>query len=324
MDHGAKKNGCVESDDEDVANIMVDYCYRVSEVPQTYQQAISCEDSQGWQNAMKSEMKLLEENGTYSLVPLPKGRKAIGSRWVYTVKLGTDGEEQLKARCVAKGFSQIADIDYTETFSPTARMTSIRMFMQMAIEQSMMVHQMDFNCAYLNADIDAEIYMKQPEGFKKDPGLVCKLNKSLYGLKQSGRLWNGMLDKFLKENDFTNSLADTCVYTWTSLDGKSKLILLIWVDDLIIGSNNMLNLNLFKELLSVNFKMKDLGSISHFLGIEFSVQDNSITMKQPRYIQKVLNKYGMDDCNPKSIPCTPGIHKELSHNSKILNDVRLY
>ena len=177
-----------EPEDEDVAKTMIDYCYRVSEVPNTYQQAISCKDSQGWQNAMQQEMESLEENGTYSLVPLPNGRKAIGSRWVYTVKLGIDGEEQLKARCVAKGFSQIADIDYHETFSPTARQTSIRMFMQLAIDQSMVVHQMDFNCAYLNADIDAEIYMRQPPGFNKDPGLVCKLKKSLYGLKQSGRL----------------------------------------------------------------------------------------------------------------------------------------
>ena len=321
MDCEAQTDDYVESDD-DVANIMVDYCYRVSEVPKTYQQAISCEESQGWQHAMESEMNSLEENGTYSLVPLPKGRKAIGSRWVYTVKLGTDGEEQLKARCVAKGFSQIADIDYHETFSPTARLTSIRMFMQIAVEQSMVVHQMDFNCAYLNADIDAEIYMKQPEGFKKDPGLVCKLNKSLYGLKQSGRLWNGMLDKFLKEQNFVNSLADTCVYTKS--DGKSKLILLVWVDDLIIAANDMQVLKLFKLSLTQNFKMKDLGIISHFLGIEFTVQNDFISMKQPRYIEKDLDKYKMSDCNPKSIPCNPGINKELSHDSKILNDVRLY
>ena len=105
MDHEAQTDSYVESDDEDIANIMVDYCYRVSEVPVTYQQAISCQESQGWKDAMQAEMESLKENGTYSLVPLPKGRKAIGSRWVYTVKLGADGEEQLKARCVAKGFS---------------------------------------------------------------------------------------------------------------------------------------------------------------------------------------------------------------------------
>ena len=133
-----------------------------------------------------------------------------------------------------------------------------------------------------------------------------------------------MLDEFLKENNFVNSLADTCVYTWTRSDGKSKLILLVWVDDLIIGASDMQDLNLFKQSLAKKFKMKDLGIISYFLGIEFDFQDNYISMKQPMYIDKVMNKFGMSDCSPKAIPCTPGINKELSHDSKVLTDVKLY
>ncbi|CAL4239318.1 unnamed protein product, partial [Meganyctiphanes norvegica] len=115
---------------------------------------------------------------------------------------------------VAKGFSQVADIDYHETFSPTARMTSIRMLLQLAVAESLKVHQLDFDSAYLNAEIDCEIYMEPPELFPCNrPSEVLKIKKSLYGLKQSGRLWNEMLHAYLVEKNFTRSLVDTCVYT---------------------------------------------------------------------------------------------------------------
>ena len=120
----------------------------------------------------------------------------MGGRWVYNVKDGPDDSEVYKARYVAKGFTQVEGMDYFETFSPTVKMTSIRAFMQIAAEFNLSVSQMDVKTAFLNAPIDCEIYVQQPKGFEKPGGLVCRLKKSLYGLKQSGRLWNNTLHEF--------------------------------------------------------------------------------------------------------------------------------
>ena len=130
---------------------------------------------------MNEEMRSFDENDTYELTTMPKDKSIIGGRWVYTVKEGPNNEETFKARYVAKGYSQVKNIDYEETFSPTARLTSIRMLMQVAIQLGLLVHTMDVKTAFLNADIDCELYMHQPEGYEKvnEKGekLVCKLKK---------------------------------------------------------------------------------------------------------------------------------------------------
>lgn len=173
----------------------VDYCYRVMcNAPQTFKEAMISPKSEIWATAMKEEMDSLRENDTFTLTTLPEGKNAVGGRWVYAVKNNSDETETYKARYVAKGYSQVAGIDYKETFSPTANMTSVRCLMQLAAQYDLELHQMDVKTAYLHAPIDCEVYMEQPEGFevRSDTGeqLVCKLNKSLYGLKQSGRNWN--------------------------------------------------------------------------------------------------------------------------------------
>lgn len=151
---------------------------------------------------------------------------------MYAVKLGQDKDEKFKARCIAKGYSQVRDVDDEETFSPTARHTSIRTLMQVAALQDAKVRQMDVKTAYLNADIDCEIYLEQPEGFmrtnERGEKLVCKLNKSLYGLTQSGRNWNNMLHKFLSDQEFSQSVADPCLYT--KFEGEAVTMIVIWVD----------------------------------------------------------------------------------------------
>ena len=152
-------------------------------------------------------------------------------KYIYAVKIGQNGEETHKARYVAKGYSQIPEIDYKETFAPTARMSSIRTLLQRVVQNDMIIHQMDVKTAYLNAPIDCELYMEQPEGFEEHgengEKLVCKLNKSLYGLKrQSGRNWNNLLHEYLQKEGFTQSQADPCVYV------------IIWVDDIIIAASN--------------------------------------------------------------------------------------
>ena len=152
------------SDNDNVCS-SVDYCYKISVIPSNYDEAMSSPESNQWKKAMDEEIDALKRNQTYDLVPLNQHeQKPIGGRWVYALKIGADGQEKFKARFVAKGYSQIKDFNYQETFSPTARMTSIRMLMQIAVQENMTVHQMDFKTAYLNADLDYDIYMHQPEG----------------------------------------------------------------------------------------------------------------------------------------------------------------
>ena len=143
-----------------------DFCYRISAHPQTYREAVQCADSVQWKSAMEDEMSSLKESNTFTLTPLPEGRKAIGGRWVYDVKESADGSQSHKARFVAKGYSQVEGVDFGETFAPTASLTSVRVLMQLAAQNDLILHQMDVKTAYLNAPIDCELYMEQAEGFE--------------------------------------------------------------------------------------------------------------------------------------------------------------
>ncbi|KAL1263577.1 hypothetical protein QQF64_006316 [Cirrhinus molitorella] len=146
----------------------IDFCYKaVCDIPQTYQEAISSTKSKQWKNAMDKEMQSLEENKTFTLTKLPQEKQPVGGRWVYTLKRDIDGSEKYKARFVAKGYSQRLGTDYDETFSPTADLTSVRVVMQKAVQENLILQQMDVETAYLHAPIDHEVYVEQPEGYEQ-------------------------------------------------------------------------------------------------------------------------------------------------------------
>ncbi|GAB1598795.1 hypothetical protein Ahia01_000156700, partial [Argonauta hians] len=311
---------------KEVDNVVntIHYCYTVMDFPTTYEEAISSNASHEWQAAMDEEMFSLRENNTYTLKRLPPGRNVVGSRWVYTIKKNTDGSEKYKARFVAKGFSQKADIDYKETFSPTANMTSVRTLMQLAVQNNLTVHQMDVKSAYLNAPIDCEIYVQQPRGYEvhnEGQPLVWELKKSLYGLKQSGKNWNDVLHGYLTDLGFKQSLSDTCVYT--NHRGNSTCIVIIWVDDILIATHNDQRMNEVKDALKKRFKMKDLGKINLFLGIEFTQDENTVTMSQSNYLTRLLARFGMENCKPKYSPCDANINK-LCNEPAEQTDAKLY
>ena len=160
---------------------------------------------------MHEELESLKENNVFELTNLPEGKKTVGSKWVYTTKENPDVSKRYKARFVARGFNQKKGIDNGETFSSTANITLKRILMQMVVQYDLIVHRMVVKTAYLHAPIDYEIFVEQPEGFKTNK-LVYRLNKSLYGLKQSGRNWNKMLHECLIQNDLIENPADYCVY----------------------------------------------------------------------------------------------------------------
>ena len=169
-----------------------------------------------WYEAMKLEYNSLVENKVWELVE-NKGNKPITSRWHFALKFGPSGEiTRYKARFVAKGFSQVPGRDYNETYSPTTRLSTFRVLISYAVYENTDLKQMDIKTAYLNADIEEEIFMQQPEGFEKfdkqgNP-LICKLRKSLYGLKQSGRNWYLTIETFLNQLGFTPAIQDECLF----------------------------------------------------------------------------------------------------------------
>lgn len=203
--------------------------------PASYQEASNHIE---WVEAMQTELDALEANHTWDLVTLPVGKKPIGNKWVYKVKLKPNGElERCKARLVAKGFNQEEGIDYTEVFSPVAKMVTVRVLFAIAASYNWSIHQVDVNNAFLHGFLHDDIYMKPPQGYTKaQPGQVCKLVKSLYGLKQASREWNHEFSRVLLAQGFTQSPHDHCLFIRGA--GDQFVGILVFVDDVLLTGPN--------------------------------------------------------------------------------------
>jgi hypothetical protein len=176
---------------------------------------------------------------------------------------------------------------------------------------------MDIKGAYLNAPIDKDIYVEQPPGYqqKSEEGalLTCKLKKSLYGLKQSGRNWYTILTNFFESNGFQPNPADTCTYTYGET-ADDKVIIIFWVDDIIIGSKDLKKITEIKAMLNETFKMDDRGDLTRFLGIEFKRKpDGAICMSQQRYINSILQRFNMENCKTARTPAQTGLQLPQSN-----------
>jgi hypothetical protein len=217
---------------------------------------------------MNEEYCSLMESDTLDLVPLPKGRKLVRCKWVYITKYASDGSvERHKVRLVAKGFSQVEGIDYNETFSHVEKMNSMRLVLSLAASHKWEVHQMGVKYAFLHGYFQEEIYMEQCPGYvQNDSSLVCRLKKSLYGIKQAPRGWYAKMDKFLITIGFSRFHSNHNVYT--KKVGIHIIISVLYFDDLIlIGSDSKL-LNHVKTILKKKFEMADLGFFHYFLRLQ--------------------------------------------------------
>lgn len=266
----------------------------------------SASESKDWMDAMKSELSAIEKNETWRLVELPKGRKPIGLKWVFKIKRDPEGNIlKHKARLVAKGYVQKQGIDFDEVFAPVARIETIRIILALAASNGWTVHHMDVKSAFLNGNLEEEVYVTQPEGFvKKDkPRFVYKLAKALYGLRQAPRAWNSRLDKCMKGMGFERCPQEYAVYT--KKKKGSVLIIGVYVDDLIVTGNHNDEVMKFKQQMSKEFEMSDLGMLSYYLGIEVNQHKDGLTLKQTNYAISILKKAGMFDCNPCKYPMEP-------------------
>jgi len=218
--------------------------------PTSYTQVVKHEE---WREAMNTEIKALKLNKTWTVVDLPASKHVIGCKWVYKVKLQSDGTlERYKARLVAKGYNQCEGVDYYKTFSPVAKLTTVRTLLAVTAIKQWHLHQLDVNNAFLHGQLDEEVYMSLPPGFTiKGESKVCKLHKSIYGLKQASRQWFAKFSTALLEFGFIQSKADYTLFTRT-LEG-SFIALLVYVDDIVVVSDNSAEVSKFIKLLNDRF-----------------------------------------------------------------------
>ena len=256
-----------------------------------------------WRKSMDDELKALEETNTWNIVHLPPGKHVVGCRWVYRFKFNPDGSiERPKSRVVAQGFTQHFGVDYKETFAPVAKMSTVKVLLSVAANHGWSLSQMDVKNAFLHGELEEEVYMKIPPGHPLcgDPSRVCKLNKSIYGLKQSPRAWHAKLSSTLEDLGFTRSSADSSLYVQTGQ--TEKLMVLIYVDDLIITGSNADSIAALKKKLQGKFPVKDLGPLKYFLGIEVATSRKGLFLNQRKYTIDLLRDSNMLNSKPANTP----------------------
>jgi hypothetical protein len=270
-----------------------------------------------------SEYNALMKNNTWKLVERPENRQIVSSKWVAKHKRDQFGTiTRLKGRVVARGFSQIPGVDYNETYAPVAKLASLRILLAIAAAYDLDIDQMDVVTAFLANLLDEEIYMEQPEGFTDGTDKVCKLGRSIYGLKQSARLWNKRLDARLKEIGFDQTHSDHCVY----INKSTGVIVAIWVDDLIIFGKDSVGVDLLKRQLGSAFDMKDMGKLEYFLGMQVhrDRKNRLIQLHQRGYTNIILKRFGMENSAPVSTPMATGTKLCKSTDESTPADQKLY
>ncbi|CAL1369479.1 unnamed protein product [Linum trigynum] len=255
---------------------------------------MSHEDKEAWNKAMQEEMKSLQENHTYDLMKLPKGKISLKNKWVYKLKTEeTSSKPRFRARLVVKGFNQKKGVDFEEIFSPVVKMSSIRVVLGLAASLDLEVEQLDVKMAFLHGDLEEEIYMDQPEGFevKGKEDLVRRLRKSLYGLKQAPRQWYKKFDSFMVKNGYARTTSDHCVFVKYFAE-NDFIILLLYVDDMLIVGRNVGEIDRLKKDLSKSFAMR----------ISRDRTNGKFWLSQERYIERFLERINMSKAKAVSTP----------------------
>ena len=258
-----------------------------SNVPNNFEEAINSNDSKNWQKAMDSEIDSLKINDTWELVDKPKDKEIINVKWVYKKK----NRDTYKARLVVRGFEQKEHVD--NVYSPVVKMQTLKLLLAYCCQNNLFIDQMDVETAFLNGKVKSEVYVNQPEGYIKDKNKVCKLKRSLYGLRESPRSWYDCFDKFIKSLGFAKSKYDYCLFV---KEENGKIIyILLFVDDLLICCIDKDIVTKVKIELKKKFKMKDLGKIKTYIGIDidYDMNNNIMTLSQEQYIENLADKYNL-------------------------------
>lgn len=298
----------------ETANAAMEYALAaLNDDPKSYEDAMSRPDADLWMAAMQEELTALAANGTWELTDvtlLPQTQRVniVGSKWVFTKKLKSDGSvERYKARMVAKGYDQRKGIDFNETFAPTLRSDTLNMMLALATILDYEIEHIDVSNAFLNGTLKETVLMQQPPGFENGGGnMVCRLIKSLYGTKQAGNEWNGELNEFVTTKmGFTRCGSDSCLYVKMSKTGV-PILAGVFVDDVIpvYVLQDKEEWMTLKAMFMKKYKCRDLGEATWVTGLKIERNRKERTMKisQPLFIAKMLEEFGMRDCHATHTP----------------------
>lgn len=266
---------------------------------------------------MQDEIDSLMKNQTWTLVEKPEGRNVVSAKWVFKSKTNTDGSlARRKARLVARGFSQSEGVDYFETFSPVVRYESVRTVLSLAAAGDMELRQFDVKTAFLNGKLEEEVFMQQPIGFDDGTGKVCRLNRAIYGLKQSPRVWNARFTEFLEQEKFAAIAEDSCVFV--RRDGRDVVIVCLYVDDGLVCGTKKETLDTFITRLQETFDITS-NEPDCYVGMEIErdLKAGTISIRQSGYIARVLERFGLSDARTFVTPIEAGIDFE-DEDSKVV------
>ena len=285
-----------------------------ADTPISYEDAVKSEDLLDWKQAMDKEMTCLMKNKTWKLVNRPKDRKVLDVKWIYTTK----ADNRKKARLVVRGFQQEEGLE--NVYSPVARMQTLKLLLAHCCQSELKILQIDVEAAFLNGRLKSEIYVTQPRGYEDGTDKVCRLDKALYGLRESPRAWYECLDKYLQDLGFKKSTSDYCLYVLG--ETNDVIYLIIFVDDLLICGKNEGKLIDIKSKLSNKFEMKDLGEVRTYLGININHnrKKKEITLDQREYIESLVRKYGIMDSKCYHTPMEQNLKLEPAQSEK--NDIK--
>jgi Reverse transcriptase (RNA-dependent DNA polymerase) len=235
-----------------------------------------------WRKTMFEEMRALVKNDTWDMVPRPSDKNTVGCKWVYTTKHNPERNvERFKARLVTKGYTQTYGVDYQETFAPVTKMNIVRTLISCAVNFGWDLFQLDVKNIFLHGDLKEEVvYMEISSGFENEKlkGKVCRLKRSLYGLKQSLRAWFERFSMVMKKLGYQHSNADHTMFIRRK---EEKIcILMVYVDDIVLTNNDPTEMKRIKASLAIEFEMKDLGELRYFLGIEVTRSKKGVILSQ--------------------------------------------
>ena len=272
--------------------------------PATAEAALSSAQGEQWREAMDEEMASLYANNTWTMVALPSGVKPIPVKWVFKVKKDAAGKvERFKARLVAKGFRQREGIDYDEVYAPVSKYSTLRALLATVASKDLELHQLDVKTAFLNGVIDEDVYLEQPAGYTEGGGgMVCHLNRALYGLRQAPRMWHIRLKEELERLGFRASEADPSLFV-ADIEGERAFIL-VYVDDILIAAKDLVVVSSVKAKIMSTFDTRDMGEASLFLGMTIARNRSArtVTLSQERAVKDLVSKYDLGAAKTRDVP----------------------